>query len=164
MNRNFKIFAITVIVLFSLVIVSPWVLHLSLGDEISDEGNGGLTEKRELAKFPTSFSNNFFSKFNSFYEDHSPFRNNIIAFETRLSQSYETYYRKTISPKLTDLLIKPEETPAPNTVMPGETATPSPTINIDILSEMKHRRRKALLSLLRRSPLPPLRLLPLQPL
>ncbi len=104
-DRNIRHFAVLVIILFALVAVSPWVLSLAFGDDVASEEEGGLTEKRELTEFPVTMSNDWFSRFESFYSDHSPFRNSLIYFETTVSQKYETYYRNNIDPKLTQLFM-----------------------------------------------------------
>lgn len=124
------IFAVIAIVLFALVVAAPWVLMFTVGDNAASESEGGLNEKRELTAFPTTFSNNYFSRFESFFNDHSPLRNRLISFETDFSQRYETFYRRNISPKLTEWLLRPSSPslsdPSDATLIPPPTSAPDP--------------------------------------
>lgn len=116
MRRAKKIVAIVVIALFASVIVAPWILHATLGDEVASEQEGGLVEKRDPAEWPDRLSNDVFSKIEKYFEDRAPFRNSLIAFENDFSQVYETFYRKTITPWLVEIFMpqpreeEPEET------------------------------------------------------
>lgn len=133
-QKDRKYFAIVAIILFALVVASPWIMSMAFGDNAASEEEGGLTEKRELTAFPTTLSDDWFGRFESFYNDHSPYRNNIISYETTISQKYETYYRNKINPKLTELIIKNDGVGSNdgdgNGNAPAD-ATPTATINMD---------------------------------
>ncbi|MBQ4563219.1 MAG: hypothetical protein IJA58_01915, partial [Lachnospiraceae bacterium] len=75
-----------------------------------------MVEKRDPAEWPDSLTNDVLKKIEKYYEDRSPFRNNLIAFENDFSQGYETYYRKTITPILIELFM-----PQPKEEKPAET-------------------------------------------
>lgn len=132
-KKGFHVFAVIVIVLFALVIAAPWVLMLTIGDNTASGEEGGLNEKRELTSFPTTFSNDYFDRFEKFFNDHSPVRNRMIAIKTNFSMQYESFYRKNITPKLTELLVKPVE---PETPEPGATPTPEPTFDSSIFDDL----------------------------
>lgn len=137
-DKDRKYFAIVAIILFTLVVASPWILSMAFGDNAASEEEGGLTEKRELTAFPTTLSDDWFSRFEAFYNDHSPYRNNIISYETTISQKYETYYRNKINPKLTELIIKNDGVGSNNgdgSSGPAE-PTPMPTIDMNDFNDL----------------------------
>ena len=132
-NSKFQtVFAVIMIVLAIAVISVPWIIQLYAGDLPVSEDND-LTEKRSLSEFPSDFSNDWFSRFESYYSDHSPARARIIALESGTSLGYDAFYRKNVNPLLTRLLIKQNTVvPGEATDVPGENATKQPEATIDL--------------------------------
>jgi hypothetical protein len=133
-GRFNRIFSIVVIVLAAAVVLTPWIIHAVAGDKTEADGNT-LTEKRELAEFPADYSNDWFSRLESYFSDHSPVRNKIIKLESEVSGKYNAFYRNSISPVLTRMIVRNYDnasTPAPDT---GEGPGPAaPTVDLGILT------------------------------
>ncbi|MBP1587366.1 MAG: hypothetical protein ILO53_03065 [Clostridia bacterium] len=125
MKKN-TIFLIIAVCAFALVTAAPWVLNLtSPGAKTGDTQTG---EIRELAKFPTEYSNDFFAKVNAYVNDHSPLRTSIIGLVNTMEGKTREWYSKNVMIPYVERMFRVEETPAPpdNTVEPGQD-TPEPT-------------------------------------
>ncbi len=135
-SRFHSVFAVLMIVLSLAVIAAPWLIHAILGEKEAEDDNG-LTEKRSLSEFPADCSNDWFSRFESFYSDHSPARVRIIGLESGVALNYNAFYRKNVNPVLTKILVR-QTAPGPaeeGPAVPGDdTPTQAPaTIDISLI-------------------------------
>lgn len=65
------------------------LLVLTIPFSLCFKNDLSVDEKRDLAIFPTSFTNNYFSQFDEWFIDHVPFRNQIISFYNNIDSSIE---------------------------------------------------------------------------
>ena len=131
-NRFSAVFSVIMIVLALAVIAAPWLIK-SLVPEKNGSEDEGIIEKRTLSGFPSKFSNEWFSEFESFYSDHSPARSQLIELKTNTALEYNSFYRRNINPVLTRMLVKE---PAPASEAPGtagEETTPQPTVDLSLI-------------------------------
>ena len=131
--KNNNVLYILIIVLFACVIALPWILKLT-GPDKTDGANeeNTLIEKRDLAALPDGFSNEWFSGFEAYFNDHSPYRSGFISLDSEISGNYDAVYRNRINPVLTNLIIrqKPAQTPVGD---PDSTGTPAPTVDMSVI-------------------------------
>ncbi|MBO7407986.1 MAG: hypothetical protein J6V14_10185, partial [Clostridia bacterium] len=98
---SFKaVLTVVAVVLAAAVVAAPWLIHAIAGDNTNTDADT-LTEKRDLAGFPKEFSNDWFSRVESYFTDHSPARNRLIGLKTAAALKYDGFYRKNVSPVLT---------------------------------------------------------------
>ncbi len=131
-NRFSTVFSVIMIVLALAVIAAPWLIK-SVVHEKSQSEDEGIIEKRTLSEFPSEYSNEWFSKFESFYSDHSPARGQLIELKTNTALKYNSFYRQKINPVLTRVLVKE---PAPASEAPGTAGgevTPQPTVDLSLI-------------------------------
>ena len=137
MNANRKVrfktvLAVIAVVLAAVIVAAPWLIHAIAGDN-TDTGEDTLTEKRDLAEFPKELSNDWLARVETYFTDHSPARNRLIGLKTAAALKYDGFYRKNVSPVLTNIVIgkqKPAETPAPD---PDSSPAPEPTVDIGLI-------------------------------
>lgn len=127
------IFSVTVIILAAAIIIMPWIIHAVSGDSTSSDENA-LVEKRDLTEFPNDYSNDWFSRLESYFSDHSPIRNRLIGLESQISGKYNLFYRNKIDPVLTKMIVHDYDT-GETEITPEEGATPTaaPTVDLGIL-------------------------------
>ncbi|MBO4326619.1 MAG: hypothetical protein J5950_05055 [Clostridia bacterium] len=131
-NRFLNVFSVLIIVLAFAVIVTPWIIQAAAGDKASSEDDGHV-EKRTLSEYPADYSNDWFSRLESYYSDHSPIRGRLIALESGVSLKYNSFYRTKINPMLTKIVVRNTESPSGATPAEGEAPTEAPTIDINII-------------------------------
>jgi len=132
-GKGKNVLYIIIIVLFACVLALPWVLKLTgTGAAEQTSEDSGLIEKRDLAEMPEKFSNNWLAGFEAYFNDHSPYRSNLIALDSDISRKYNTTYRNKINPVLTNLIIRQQPTEPPVTD-PDSTETPAPTIDMSVI-------------------------------
>lgn len=94
-----KAFKIASILLFALVIMLPWGLSLAGAD--AGGGSGDSKEVRTLAEFPREYSNDYFSRINSYVNDHSPMRGPIIDLVNGIGDRLSDFYADKIVAPMT---------------------------------------------------------------
>ncbi|MCR5694612.1 MAG: hypothetical protein K6G89_06540 [Clostridia bacterium] len=127
-DKGNKIISIAAICFFALVISLIWIFGLAGMDAEPDPDSG---EIRILAEFPTEFTNDYFSKINTYANDHSPMRNSIISLMNNMDRGAKQFYDEHINAPLYELISKANATPEPTatpyvTLAPDETPSPTP--------------------------------------
>ncbi len=88
------------IAIFITILILPSILWISIGK--NRENN--LNEKRELHSFP-KLKDGFFSGFDLWYKDHTPYRSFMIESYNSLDQELSCIYNDTFEPMLSSLFI-----------------------------------------------------------
>ena len=129
MNKN-KVFFIIAICAFALVAAAPWILGTVLPGSGAAEAQTG--EIRELAAFPADYSNDYFSRINSYVNDHSPMRTSIIRLVNSMENDTREWYSRNIMQPYVERMTRIDGSPSPSqgTLLPGQD-TPEPTATPD---------------------------------
>ena len=125
--KNF-IISIVAVSLFALAIAVPWALGIAGLDVVQDEEGG---EIRELAGFPSEYSNDYFAKVDSFIKDHAPLRNWNIQVMKDMDNGMSKFYEEKIKNPIYRAIVLANATPEPTatpevTLAPDQTPTPTP--------------------------------------
>ena len=130
---SFKaVLAVIAVVLAAAVVAAPWLIHAIAGDRVNGSEDD-LTEKRDLSEFPKDFSNDWFSRVESYFTDHSPSRNRLIGLKTAAALKYDGFYRKNVSPVLTNIVIGKQRQQDVQGPGPDGSAEPEATIDIGLI-------------------------------
>ncbi len=119
------VISIVAVCIFALVIALVWVLGLAGIDSEPDPETG---EIRQLASFPEEYSNDYFAKINTYFNDHSPMRNSIISALNKAERSMSDIYNEKVLDPIYEAIAKANATPEPDTSLaPDQTVEPTPT-------------------------------------
>ncbi len=104
-----KTFSVIAIALFLALLIIPSVIWFSLdafGGNYLESIAVDLNEKRELSKLPTKFNAKTVTlEVENYYNDHVPFRSNIINLKREITSGMERIYSNSVEPFLVKLLF-----------------------------------------------------------
>ena len=98
---------IVLISIFAAALALPLPVSLIIGEKSNED------EKRTPAQYPQYFTNNYFREVNAWYNDHSPFRTDIIKLYNKVDDQIEGAYYDWIIKNFYPVNPSPEPVPEP---------------------------------------------------